>query len=592
MNRPGRNGIGLLATATLALAASGQAFAETRIALVIGNSSYAHGGRLANPVNDAAMIAKVLTSIGFKVTTRTDLGREGMTQALEAFARDSRDADVSLVYYAGHGMEIAGANYLLPIDATLSADTDVEFEAVPVDRVMTAVGRARRLKVVVLDACRNNPYLDAMKRANGQRDIAVGLAKPVAASGMLIAYAAREGSTSADGAGDDSPYAVALARHLTETGVDVRILFGEVHDDVLKATGGRQEPSNYDSIGGQGFYLTAATGASGGEPSRGSALAVTNGPVAPDSRQMELAFWDKVDAKDPAQLQAYLAQYPNGAFSALARAKLAQPPAGPGASTTLQLAQVGAGAGSAGASAGAGGPATPGGAAQAEAAAIDAASKGEDAFRAHDYATALRLFRQAADQGLAAGAFRVGLLYANGQGVTQDYVEARRWYEKAVAKGYARAMNTMGNLYRFGRGVPQDYALAVKWYTEAAAKGSDAAQVNLGSMYWHGYGVAKDDAAALRWYRLAAAQENPVAQFDVGVFYREGRAVPQDFAEAARWFRLSANQNTPEAQYALGLLYSNGRGVPPDPAQARALIAKAAEGGNDLAKGWMAQHPG
>lgn len=243
----------------LVMAAAAPLAAETRMALVIGNANYAHGGKLSNPAHDAALIAQALQSVGFTVISKTDLGRDDLENALKAFARDSAGADTAVVYFSGHGMEIGGTNYLIPIDAVLEDDTAIQFEAVPLDLVMTAVGRARRLKVVVLDACRNNPFFDAMRRSNSQKDISVGLARPVAQSGMLIAYAAREGTTAANGTGDNSPYAIALARHLTETGVDVRVLFGEVHEDVLTASGGRQEPSAYESIGGQGFYLTPST---------------------------------------------------------------------------------------------------------------------------------------------------------------------------------------------------------------------------------------------------------------------------------------------------------------------------------------------
>ena len=575
----------VLGGSVLAFGTLGGAWAETRMALVMGNSSYAHGGRLANPVNDAASISKALEAIGFTVVTKTDLGRDGMIGALETFARDSNEADVALVYYAGHGMEIGGTNYLLPIDATLAADTDVEFEAVPVDRVMTAVGRAHRLKVVILDACRNNPYLDAMKRANGQRDISVGLAKPVAASGMLIAYAAREGSTSADGAGGDSPYATSLAHHLSETGVDVRILFGEVHDDVLKATGGKQEPSDYDSIGGQGFYLTPpATEASA---SNGATRGASLSPIAtaaPGDKEVELRFWEKVDAKDPAQLKAYLDQYPKGAFVALARAKLAQasPPtavAAPAPKTPVLAAVEPTATATA-----------PSPADAARAAAIEAASKGEDAFRAKDYLEAMRLWRLAANQGVGAAAFRVGLLYADGLGVPRDYTQAMPWYRMAAAKGNTKAENNLGNLYNYARGVPQDYAEAMRWYRLAAEKGNAEAEDSLGFMFARGHGVAQDYVEAARWYRLSVDKDNSQAQFNLGVLYRDGQGVDLDYKEAARLFRLSAEQGLAAGQYALGLLYAHGRGVDEDLVQARFWIGKAAAQDNEFAQQWLARN--
>ena len=317
----GRNAAIILSVVAWALAAWGPARAETRMALVIGNSNYAHGGKLTNPVNDAALITDALRKVGFTVEMKTDLDRDGLEAALKAFARNSALADTAVVYYSGHGMEIAGTNYLIPVDATLASDTDVQFEAVPLDLVMTSVGGARRLKVVILDACRNNPFFDAMRRSNGQKGVSVGLARPVASGGMLIAYAAREGTTAANGEGANSPYAVALAKHLPETGVDVRVMFGEVQEDVLNATGGNQEPSAYESIGGKGFYLTPAATA----PPAPVVLTSPPSPVTPsiDPKAIELKYWGTVDTRDPAQLRAYLLQYPHGLFAGLARAKLA-----------------------------------------------------------------------------------------------------------------------------------------------------------------------------------------------------------------------------------------------------------------------------
>lgn len=321
--------VGLALVMTVVASAS----AETRMALVIGNSNYAHGGKLSNPVNDAALVAEALRQSGFTVISKSDLGRNDLADALKSFARETGAADTAVVYYSGHGMEVGGINYLIPVDALLASDTDIEFEAVPLDLVMTSVGRARRLKVVILDACRNNPFFDIMRRSNGQKAISIGLARPSASeSGMLIAYAAREGTTAANGTGRNSPYAMALATHIVEPGLDVRRLFGKVHDDVLKLTGGNQEPRNYDSLGGDDYFLTPPNVAPPLPPVPAPPLAVAAMPLpsaAPDAKTIEMKYWDTVDIHEPDQLRAYLNQYPKGSFANLARAKLAA-----GASTT------------------------------------------------------------------------------------------------------------------------------------------------------------------------------------------------------------------------------------------------------------------
>ncbi len=314
------------------------AFAQGRVALVLGNSAYAHGGRLANPPNDAAAVATSLRQVGFEVFTQGDLGKVQLEAALKSFTRAAAGADIAVVYYAGHGIEKGGTNYLIPVDATLAADSDIDFEAVPLDLVMHAVAGASRLKVVILDACRNNPFRDTMRRSSGTRGIGQGLAKPPdpEEGDMLVAYAAEAGSTAEDGTGGNSPFAAALARHLPDPDVDIRIMFGRIRDDVRTATQRRQEPAVYESLGGEQFFMKTAV------PAGGAIL--TAGPPAfapaPDARALDLAFWQSVQASDDrAQLQAYLDQYPKGTFAAAARAKIAALDATPPPAPPLQRAR-------------------------------------------------------------------------------------------------------------------------------------------------------------------------------------------------------------------------------------------------------------
>jgi hypothetical protein len=319
-------------------AAVGAARAETRVALVIGNSAYMHGGILSNPANDAVIVADALRRVGFAVTSRSDLDRNGLESALKSFTRAAAGADIALVYYAGHGIEKGGTNYLVPVDASLAADSDVDFETVPLDLVMHAVSGATKLKVVILDACRDNPFRDTMRRAAGTRGIGQGLAKPPdpEEGDMLVAYAAEAGSAAEDGAGANSPFASALARHIPDPSVDIRIMFGRIRDDVRVATQRRQEPAVYESLGGEQFFMA---------PAVGSNLATTaQGPMAaPDGRAMDLTFWQSVEnSNDTGQLNAYLGQFPKGAFAALAREKidaLARQSTGVGSSTDTDLAR-------------------------------------------------------------------------------------------------------------------------------------------------------------------------------------------------------------------------------------------------------------
>ena len=248
-----------LGAAILALSCTG-ALADKRVALVIGNSAYQHVARLANPANDAAAMAATFRDANFDIVeARVDLSAIEMRQTLRDFADEARDADVAVVYFAGHGIEVDGTDYLVPVDATLERDTDVDDETFALDRVLAAVRSAKRLRLVILDACRDNPLAKTMKRTSASRSIEPGLAKvEPSGSNTMIAFAAKAGSTALDG-DRNSPFAAALVKYITRPGLDLRRAFGFVRDDVLKATGNRQEPFVYGSLGGDDVLLVPAS---------------------------------------------------------------------------------------------------------------------------------------------------------------------------------------------------------------------------------------------------------------------------------------------------------------------------------------------
>jgi hypothetical protein len=232
------------------------AIPENRIALVIGNSAYAAVGTLPNAKRDAETIAAALRSTAFKaVTVVTDANREQLVQALHAFSDQARTADWAVVYYAGHGIEFQGANYLIPTDARLRTDRDVEFEAVPLRQVLAAVEDARKLRLVVLDACRDNPFAERMRRTAATRSITRGLARVEPGGATLVAYAAKDGQVAEDGRGANSPFVSSLAKRLGEPGLEINMLFRLVRNDVLTATGQKQEPFTYGSLPPEPFYF-------------------------------------------------------------------------------------------------------------------------------------------------------------------------------------------------------------------------------------------------------------------------------------------------------------------------------------------------
>src|SRR5258708_21838685 len=239
---------------------SQSAIAEKRVALTIGNSAYQNVSRLANPGNDSEAMSATFKNAGFDVVDlKRDLNANAMRRALRDFSDNVRDADIAIVYYAGHGIEIDGTNYLIPIDAVLERDIDAFDEAIPLDRILTVIEPAKQLRLIILDACRDNPFNQTMKRTIGSRAVGRGLAKVEPTSpNTLIAFAAKAGSTAYDGDNQSSPFTAALVKYLTRPGLDLRKAFGFARDDVLKATNNRQEPFIYGSLGGDDVALVPA----------------------------------------------------------------------------------------------------------------------------------------------------------------------------------------------------------------------------------------------------------------------------------------------------------------------------------------------
>jgi uncharacterized protein len=231
-----------------------------RVALVIGNSTYAEVGELNNPHADAVALAKALKDAAFDdVKLVENLNFEQMRRELKDFSNLAAGADIAVIYYAGHGVEMPEQNYLIPVDAKLLRSTDIEFEAITLASVRSAVSGATKLRMVVLDACRNNPFKlasnDGKKRAANR-----GLAAVEPGASEFIAYSAKEGTLAQDGPPKgNSPFATALLKSLSRPGVDIRLMFGQVRDDVLAATGREQEPYTYNSLGGEAIYLVPPT---------------------------------------------------------------------------------------------------------------------------------------------------------------------------------------------------------------------------------------------------------------------------------------------------------------------------------------------
>jgi formylglycine-generating enzyme required for sulfatase activity len=271
-----------------------------RVALVIGNGAYAHVPKLANPLNDADDVAASLGRLGFEVARVKDGRFDDMRRALRDFGRKANGAEMAVLFFAGHGMEIGGENWLIPVDAELQRDTDAESEALSLKAAMLQVASARRLGLVILDACRNNPFAARMVRSIRTRAVDRGLARTEPSDNVLVAYAAKEGTTAADGSGRNSPFTTALLAHIETPGLEINFLFRAVRDDVLKTTKNEQQPFVYGSLSREAVYLKAAAAvvppvASG--PSAGALLARLRQRIAAATAPAEL---DVIASLEPA----------------------------------------------------------------------------------------------------------------------------------------------------------------------------------------------------------------------------------------------------------------------------------------------------
>jgi uncharacterized caspase-like protein len=294
-----------------------QAAVEKRIALVIGNSAYKNVSRLANPASDSTAMAALLQRSGFEVVLhRQDLSIADMRRALRDFGDKARDADIAVVFYAGHGIEVDGTNYLLPVDTVLERDSDVEDEGVSLDRIVKLLEPVRRLRLVILDACRDNPFGRTMKRTLASRSIGRGLGKvDVQMSDTLVAFAAKAGSTASDGDGNNSPFTTALLNNIATPGLDLRLAFGRVRDEVLKITSSKQEPFVYGSLGGSTVALVPPPAAPVIAAPAPAPAPVIN-PQAEMRRDYEFA--GQIGTKEA--WEQFLSVYKTGFYAGLARA--------------------------------------------------------------------------------------------------------------------------------------------------------------------------------------------------------------------------------------------------------------------------------
>ena len=309
------------------------ASAEKRVAFVVGNGTYKNVAQLPNPPIDAKAMASALRNIGFEVVEGSNLTRDKMTEKLLDFGKKAQGADVALFFYAGHGIAIGGTNYLLPVDADIKSEMDVKLgAAINIDLTLDQTMSDAKVKLVFLDACRDNPFAAKIKSNAATRSVSVqtGLAEMKSGEGTLIAFATGPGQTALDGQeGTNSPFTRALLANLTQPGVEIQQAMTKVRAQVNEETHKGQLPWGHTNLIGS-VYLN-------GDPAPAAAGGATATPVATASApgsDVELEFWRSIkDSNKPEELNAYLSSYPAGQFKSLALARIASLESGPSTTT-------------------------------------------------------------------------------------------------------------------------------------------------------------------------------------------------------------------------------------------------------------------
>ena len=299
--------IALLVLPCVALAQTGSSQNEGRVALVIGNSAYQHTAKLINPRNDATDMAAALKKLGFEVFEGVDLDKAGMDRTIRSFAESLAGAKLGVFFYAGHGLQVDGHNYLVPIDARLASASGLDFEMVRLDLVQRSMERETGANVLFLDACRDNPLARNLARALGTRSAGIGrgLAAVESGEGTLVAFSTQPGNVAFDGEGRNSPFAAALVKHISTPGEDLSSILIGVRNDVMTATKRRQVPWDHSALTARVYFAALPAP----RPS---------GPTYEE--QAELSLWAMVkETTDPEMVRSYLERFPNGAFAGTAR---------------------------------------------------------------------------------------------------------------------------------------------------------------------------------------------------------------------------------------------------------------------------------
>ncbi|WP_420335177.1 caspase family protein [Roseibium sp.] len=533
------------------------AHAEKRVALVVGNGAYTWAGALENPVNDARKLGEALRNLDFEVHLEENLQRSGFQEAIRTFSSSLEGADVALFFYAGHGIQVAGENYLVPADANLQEESDINVELIAVKSLLKQMEGSAKTRIILLDACRNNPFTAGLARSMGTRSVEVGqgLARVDSGPGTLIAYATEPGNVALDGTDGNSPFTKALLNHISTPNLDVARMLRRVRTDVIETTEGAQIPWENSSLVVDFTFRPA-----------------DRGPV--ELASSEQALWEAVRYGDnPDEVRLYLERYPNGQFAKAALellnktlghrhpsisdnqdAKALQSRSSSvKACLTVENSDLGLG--------------VPEGAEQAcyDAVALFPNSAllrllyGKVLDRAGNEPEAARQYRQSAELNNTNAMIELAVAYELGKGVEWQPEESLRLLNKSASRGNAEAMNHLAHLYTEGNLVDYDEIKAFQWFQKAAEAGNPEAAFYVAGAYDRGEGVDRNDDKARFWYQRALkSDDSGIAATNLAWMYLEGRGGDKDTERARQLLEQAAAADDVIAMRELARQYLNG----------------------------------
>jgi len=566
-----------------------------RRALVIGNGAYRHAATLENPAHDARAMAAVLQKLGFELASGEallDLDESALERAIEDFGRKLEEgASAALFFYAGHAVEVGGHNFMVPVDAKVTSESDARRELIGLDLLMQELSHTAGTKIVVLDACRNNPF------AGADRALVLGsggLAPQVAPGGTVVAFSTAPGRTAADGTGDNSPYTAALLGALEKPELRLEDVFIQVRNEVKQKTGGAQQPWEHTSLGAPFYFwperkegpeqkcfsgdakacsLLADRARSGGALLEAAGLYARACQAGAASSCVGLGRL-MVESDSP------LRENPGKARELFRQACDAE--VSPGCVEWGVLLRAGLG--------GARDVARSGELFE------QACSAGDGYGCAHyaqflsntprsasEYQKAVALNRAACDSGIMHGCAGLGMMYARGLGVEHDDVKGAELAKRACEGGSMRGCRNLGIHYAEGKGVRQDFGLSATLYERACEEADALACRNLGLQYEQGSGVAKDPNRARVLYEKACDYGHAIACANLALAYEKGEGVTRDLSRALAYLERSCREGSGEGCLQLSDRLAAGKAGPPDKERIQALKQDACELGEERA---------